>query len=210
VRSRPFRVASGSAEAEHRAKGSRFIATTRPVTDLAAAGSFRDVERRRFYDATHHVYAVLLRDGECRYDDDGEPSGSAGRPSLGAIERAGLTDVVVVVTRYFGGTKLGTGGLGRAYARAAALALDRTPSREVVRARRVLLEYDYADTGLVVRAAESAGAVRTRESYGERVGLEVAVPGQNLERLLVAVSEATGGRARCEALPVEILLPVET
>jgi putative IMPACT (imprinted ancient) family translation regulator len=180
------------------------------VSDLAAAAEFREGERRRFHDATHHAYAVLLSDGERRHDDDGEPSGSAGRPSMGAIERAGLVDVVVVVTRYFGGTKLGTGGLSRAYGTAAALALAGTPWREVVRARRVLLEYDYPDTGLVVRALESAGAVRTRERYGDRAELEVTVPVLNLERLLVAVSESTAGRARFEELQAETLLPVET
>lgn len=206
----PFRVAAGACEAEHRVKGSRFIACASPVTDLTAASECRETERRRFHDATHHVYAVLLRSGERRFDDDGEPSGCAGRPTLAAIERAGLADVVVVVTRYFGGTKLGTGGLGRAYGTAADRVLERVRSRRVVRARRVRILYAYGDTGPIARCVESAGGVRVEERYDQRAALEVAVPVANLEALRRAVREATAGRAELTELPEETLLPFET
>ena len=84
------RIAAGSSESEFRVKGSRFIAVARPVEDMAQAAGCRAAERRRFHDATHHVYAALLRNGDQRFDDDGEPAGTAGRPTLAAIERAGL------------------------------------------------------------------------------------------------------------------------
>ena len=203
-------MAAGSAEAEYRVKGSRFIAITRPVSDLAQAAGYREAERRRFHDATHHVYAALFRGGDQRFDDDGEPSGTAGRPTLAAIERAGLSDVAVVVTRYFGGTKLGTGGLGRAYGGAADLALERTAARTVVPGRRVLLKYSYADTGAVTRSVEANGATRLHERYGDLAELEVALPAARVEVLRAEVTEATGGRTELVELPGEMLLPVDT
>jgi len=205
-----FRVASGPSEAECRVKGSRFIAIASPISDLAEAARARDEERRRFHDATHHVYAALLRSGDQRLDDDGEPTGSAGRPALAAIERAGLADVVVIVTRYFGGTKLGTGGLARAYGAAADLALDRVPTRTVVPGRRIVLEYSYGDTGAVTRLAEAVGAVRLQERYGDRAELEVAVPESRVGRLRDEVTEATAGRTGFVELPGEVLLPFDT
>jgi uncharacterized YigZ family protein len=205
-----LRVAAGSAEAEHRVKGSRFIAVSYPAAGLEQAAGFRDGERRRFHDASHHVYAVLLRSGEDRFDDDGEPAGSAGRPTLGAIQRSGLNDVAVIVTRYFGGTKLGTGGLGRAYAAAAALALAETPFRTVVPGKRMLITYAYDDTGAVVRSLESVGGRRVREAYGDVAELEVAIPTRDVARLRAVVTEATAGRAKFVDLPGETLLPVDT
>ncbi|MCK5483145.1 MAG: YigZ family protein, partial [Gemmatimonadetes bacterium] len=187
-----------------------FIAITRPVSDLAQAAGYREAERRRFYDATHHVYAALLRGGDQRFDDDGEPSGTAGRPTLAAIERAGLSDVAVIVTRYFGGTRLGTGGLGRAYGEAADLALERTAARTVVPGRRVLLKYSYADTGAVTRSVEANGATRLHERYGDLAELEVALPAARVEVLRAEVTETTGGRAELVELPGEMLLPVDT
>ena len=205
-----FRVAVGSSEAEHRVKGSRFVAVASPISNLPTAADARDAERRRFHDATHHVYAALLRDGDRRFDDDGEPAGTAGRPILAAIERAGLVDVVVIVTRYYGGTKLGAGGLARAYAAAADLALERVPDRVVVPGRRIVLRYPYGDTGAVARSAEAVGAVRLNERYGDQAELEVAVPESLVVRLRVEVADATAGRTEFAELPGEMLLPVDT
>ena len=205
-----MRVASGSSEAEHRVKGSRFIAVAHPVADLEQAAAYREEERRRFHDATHHVLAARLRVGDPRFDDDGEPSGTAGRPVLAAIERKGLLDVAVIVTRYYGGTKLGTGGLGRAYGAAADLVLERTPARTVVEGRRVLLTYSYSDTGAVTRAVEAVGAKRLREGYGDVAELEVALPASGVAALRLEVTEATGGRADLSELPGEMLLPFDT
>jgi uncharacterized YigZ family protein len=204
------RIAAGSSEAEFRVKGSRFIAVARPAEDLAQAAGCREAERRRFHDATHHVYAALLRTGDQRFDDDGEPSGTAGRPTLAAIERTGVVDVVVVVTRYYGGTKLGTGGLARAYGSAADLALEQIPARAVVSGRRVVLKYGYADTGAVTRLVEASGARRLDERYGDRVELEVALPASRVAHLRAEIVEATAGRAGLAELPGEMLLPFDT
>ncbi|MCL7971008.1 MAG: YigZ family protein [marine benthic group bacterium] len=205
-----YRIPSRSSEVESRVKGSRFIAICRPATDSREASAVRDVERRRFHDATHHVYASRLRSGEERFDDDGEPSGTAGRPVLASIHRAGLVDVVVVVTRYYGGTKLGTGGLGRAYAAAAKCALGAAGSRSVATARKVIVSFEYADTGIVTRCAEAAGAVRLADQYGERAGLELAIRADQVDRLREEVTELTGGRGHVRELDGEMWLPLDT
>ena len=205
-----YRVLSRSSEAESRVKGSRFISVCRSATDSGEALAARDGERRRFHDATHHVYAGRFRSGEERFDDDGEPSGTAGRPVLASIHRAGLVDVVVVVSRYFGGTKLGTGGLGRAYAAAADLALGAAGSRSVVAARKVIVSFDYGDTGIVTRCAEAAGAVRLADQYGERAELELAIRADRVGRLREGVTELTGGRGQVRELDGEMWLPLDT
>lgn len=205
-----FLVAAGSAEAEIRVRGSRFIARAQPAADLAGAAEYRDSVRRRDHDATHHVYAARTHAGDHRFDDDGEPAGTGGRPVLAAIERAGVFDVVVVVTRYFGGTKLGTGGLSRAYGSAADRALEHLPGRRVVPGARVLLVYGYGDTGTVARVLEAAGAARIAERYGAGAELEVALPASRVCELEDAVKEATAGRVSVTALAGEMLLPVDT
>src|SRR5690606_11612852 len=121
-----YRVVAGTARAELREKGSRFIAEVFPVETEEEAAAAIEAVRRREHAATHHCTAYRLGpEGELfRASDDGEPSGTAGLPILRQIEARGLTNTLVVVTRYFGGTKLGRGGLIRAYGEAAARALD--------------------------------------------------------------------------------------
>jgi len=207
---RGFLIATGPAEAEHRVKGSRFISVARPIATLDDAVEAREVERRKFHDATHHVFAARQACGESRFDDDGEPAGTGGRPVLAAIERAALTDVVVVVTRYYGGTKLGTGGLGRAYGTAAARALERTPIQRVVRGRHLRLTFAYEDTGAVSRSAEALGATRLGERYGDQAQLDIALPQSSVDRLRDEIAEATAGRVVVDELPEEMLFPVDT
>lgn len=101
-------------------KRSRFIATVIPIENEAQALEFLDSTRRKYWDATHNVYAYITRENNIeRYSDDGEPSGTAGVPVLDMLKKEGLTNIAVVVTRYFGGTLLGTGGLVHAYSKSA-------------------------------------------------------------------------------------------
>jgi uncharacterized YigZ family protein len=141
-----YMTLAGQAEAEERIQRSRFIALAAPAADVADAQAVVDAMRRRFHDARHVCHgwrvggvAALSEDRQ----DDGEPSGTAGEPILQAIRGAGLHDAVVAVARYFGGVKLGTGGLARAYGGAAADALAAAPRREVLLGRRFLLDHDY-------------------------------------------------------------------
>ena len=130
---------------------SRFIATLAPVRDEAAVGALIDGVRGRFHDARHHCTAMVLGpDGQRRRSsDDGEPSGTAGAPMLAVLTGAGLTDVVAVVTRYFGGTLLGAGGLVRAYGGAVAAAVDAADRLRQVPVVRVRVEVGHATAGRV-------------------------------------------------------------
>ncbi len=202
-----FRVPVRPAAAELREKGSRFLAVAAPAATADEAREAREAERRLHHDATHHVFAWRSADGDERWDDDGEPSGSGGRPVLGAIDAAQLADVVVVVTRWFGGTKLGTGGLGRAYGGAAALALAAAPAARVRAGRVLRVRHGWEDAGAVAAVLDGAGALRVAERYDTGAELDVAVPRQEADGLAAALREATAGRARVVALPGGIRVP---
>lgn len=130
-------------------KRSRFMTRLRRVADEAAARAVIEERRSIHFDARHHCSAFVLgADGRiARSSDDGEPAGTAGVPMLQVLVKHELTDVVAVVTRYFGGTKLGAGGLVRAYSEAVAQAVDAIGTREVVLARLLTIEASYADAG---------------------------------------------------------------
>ena len=113
-----------AADAEFVEKKSRFIGHVRPVSTEEEALAFLAEMRARYWDASHNVYAYRIREGGAqRYSDDGEPQGTSGLPSLDVLRKSGVTDVIAVVTRYFGGTLLGAGGLVRAYSHTVSLAL---------------------------------------------------------------------------------------
>ena len=119
-----YKTVKQSASDEFTEKRSRFIGYVRPVKTAEEANAFIAEIQKKHWDAKHNVYAYILRDGNVkRYSDDGEPQGTAGVPTLDVLEKSGVTDVAVVVTRYFGGILLGGGGLVRAYSHAAHLAL---------------------------------------------------------------------------------------
>ncbi len=123
---RPIRTINTRSRIENRVRGSRFIATAIPISSREHVSEAIDDLRKEFWEASHHCYAYQLApDGsDYRFSDDGEPSGSAGKPILLVLQRAELLDTLIVVTRYFGGTKLGVGGLARAYGEAAADVLE--------------------------------------------------------------------------------------
>ena len=132
----------GESKAEITVERSRFLAVAAGVTDEKQAAEFVAGVAKRFYDATHNCYAFSAG-GAKRFSDDGEPSGTAGKPILNVIEQKKLVNTAVVVTRYFGGVKLGAGGLVRAYSNAAAAALDRAELARCVKAREIFLSMPF-------------------------------------------------------------------
>lgn len=204
-----FLVPAGEGRAETRVKGSRFLARAFRARDEGVVRQERREARDRHHDATHHCYAVRPVHGDSRWDDDGEPSGTAGRPILSSIEEAGLFDAAVVVVRWFGGTELGTGGLSRAYGRAAAEALSGIPATRCAPGRRLEVIYGYDDTGAVMRAVEASTAVRGEPSYGERASLVLEVPETDVEALRRRLRDATSGRAELSDTGRGVLVPVE-
>lgn len=191
------RIPISAGTAEVRERGSRFLAVAEPANSETAARAVRDGEKARHHDATHHVWAFRGVDGTERWDDDGEPAGTGGRPILAAIESAGLADVAVVVTRWFGGTKLGTGGLSRAYGRAAAQALEAVRPVTVRQGQMLRIRYEWSDTGAIAAAVEAAGGRRVGERFEPGPELDVAVPSTRTGALLAALRDATAGRAVC-------------
>ena len=199
----PYLTLAAPGHAETRVLGSRFIALALPVDGEAAARAALDVRQREMFDATHHCSAWRLRDGAWRANDAGEPGGSAGMPILAAIDGAGLADCAVIVTRYYGGTKLGVGGLVRAYGEAAALALTDAPRREGVEAVRVRVRYGYEHTSAVMRAVERGGAVEVEHGFapeGSGGELELTLPLERVGELEAALRERTGDRAIVERI----------
>jgi uncharacterized YigZ family protein len=179
-------------------RGSRFLATAERVGSGAAAMAFVERMRGEFADATHNCFAWWLSRDEQRASDDGEPSGTAGRPILQEITGRGLSEVAVVVTRYYGGTKLGTGGLVRAYGEAAAAVLDRARIVEVPVVRELVLSYDYALTGVLTGVHAAFGAVPGATDYGAAVRQQVAVPVEREADYRQALVDAAAGRIDIE------------
>lgn len=194
-----YRVVADAVRAEWREKGSRFIAEVFPVETEKEVVAAIEAVRRREHAATHHCIAYRLGpEGEiCRYHDDGEPAGTAGLPILRQLEARGLTNTLVVVTRYFGGTKLGRGGLIRAYGEAARRALGQAPVAERKMLVSFRLRFAFADTGSVMHLIERTGA-RIRETrYHTETELWVEVPRSHAVAFAEAFVETLAGRGQC-------------
>ncbi len=200
-----YRTLAGPSRAEIKVKGSRFIAEAFPVPDADAAEARIAALRKREYNATHVCSAYRVgRDGQTfRYHDDGEPSGTAGAPILRQIEGRGLTNTLVAVTRYFGGTKLGTGGLVRAYGDAAAAALDGATLVERVVRVPVRLQFAYADTAPAMRTLEAFDAEIRETRYTDDTELLVAVRASEADALIARFIDHLAGRGRAERLEDE-------
>ncbi|MEM7199968.1 MAG: YigZ family protein [Planctomycetota bacterium] len=185
-----------------RIKGSRFVGTAAPISSEADAGAFFARVRDELGPASHHCFAFRLGpDGALfRSSDDGEPSGSAGRPILQQIEGHVLTDVAVVVTRWFGGTKLGVGGLMRAYGGCAGKTLDRAPTRTVMVTARLRVEHSYACSAAVQAWLAARQMVPVSADYGSLVTLELEVPLDDFDTRCRELTDATGGRATLQRL----------
>lgn len=150
-----YRTVSKFASGEFTEKKSRFIGYCRPVATESDAIGFINEIRARHREATHNVYAYIIRaEGVMRYSDDGEPSGTAGMPVLDVLRKENLTDVCVVVTRYFGGVLLGAGGLVRAYAKGAKMGVDAAKRIEMVYSGVYSVKCDYSSLGKMRYAVE--------------------------------------------------------
>ncbi|CAM3381942.1 YigZ family protein [Dermacoccus barathri] len=192
-------------QAEIEAKRSRFLCDLVPVASEDEARAVVERARKEHWDARHHCSAFVLGPAADirRSNDDGEPSGTAGTPMLDVLTGADLTDVVVVVTRWFGGTLLGTGGLVKAYSDAVRAALDEARLVHYERQVRLTCQVTLADVGRVENALRAAGFVVADVDYAThaaagRAGLEVAAPSDALGRADAALAELTSGEAAFE------------
>ncbi len=192
-----YRTVAGRGEAAFSIRGSRFIGLVAPASTVEPAEEIVAAVRDAHPDATHVVPAYRVRADPLREyaSDEGEPSGSAGKPALNVLQGEALENVVAVVVRYYGGTDLGVGGLSRAYGRSVneAVADAGTAEREPRTAYSIRVDYD--DSGTVRGILESATA-QFDATYREAVTFDVTVPASQAEALLDRVRSATGGRAQ--------------
>lgn len=158
-----------SAQGEYEEKRSRFIALIAPVTDAEQAAELIAKTRSKYFDARHNVYAYILKDGTARFSDDGEPHGTAGKPVLEVLSGSGITDAVIIVTRYFGGVLLGTGGLVRAYTAAAKDALEHCSPVVMCKCVSCTVECEYSDLRVLKDIIDRQGCSITDTLFAERV-----------------------------------------
>ncbi|MGF1505812.1 MAG: YigZ family protein [Anaerolineae bacterium] len=171
-----YPIPADRARIELKIANSRFIATIGPATTVDAAKAFIDEMRAEFSDASHNVYAFKVGYGASVTEgmsDDGEPAGTAGKPALAVLRGEDLGDVVVVVTRYFGGTKLGTGGLVRSYTQSVKEALKAMPVGERVHTVTGTLKAPYSLYEQIRRLVEQEGGTITEETFGAEVTLRL-------------------------------------
>ncbi len=194
--SETYLVLDKAGHAVTKEKGSRFIAEALPVSSVEEADKALAAIRKRDYDATHHcsAYRIGPTSDLYRYSDDGEPGSSAGLPIFRQIEARALTDTLVVVVRYYGGTKLGTGGLVRAYGDAASLALDDAEVREVIPRTRVAARFGYQDTSPAMHVIGKHDAIISGTEYGDDTVIHLDVRTSEVELFEQAFVEALSGR----------------
>lgn len=181
-------------------KKSRFIGETAQVTDEEQAAVFVEGIRKRYYDARHHCFAYVIgADGKLmRAADDGEPQGTAGKPMLEVLTGRGLANTIVVVTRYFGGTLLGTGGLVRCYTAAAQAALDNSVIVEKKPGTRGAVRAEYAEIGKLQYLFNELQIPVLDTLYEASVVFDLIVPPGQIGRLNKQLAEATAGRISLE------------
>ena len=187
-------IPTAPSETEFVEKRSRFIGHVRPVETEEDARAFIEQMKKRYHDARHNCWCYLLREGGVvRYSDDGEPQGTAGQPMLGVFEKEEVTNLVCVVTRYFGGILLGAGGLVRAYTRSAKDALDAAGVSVVRRWVRVLVPCSYSLLERVRIETEQFGGVIEDTEYAADILLTVLVPEERAEEYAAHLLDVSAG-----------------
>lgn len=195
-----YRILYEEAMAEIVEKKSRFIAYLKPVNSEEEAAVFIDSIKKMNWNATHNCSAAVVgRNNEySRCSDDGEPSGTAGKPMLEVLLGEQIHNMAVVVTRYFGGTLLGTGGLVRAYQRAVKEGLATAKILEKYAGYRITMKTDYNGIGKIQYITGQMGVFTVDTEYAENVTVEVMVKSEDLETFVKKVTEATNGQAGIE------------
>ncbi len=196
-----YTTLEGEGAAEFTEKKSVFIGHAIPVTSEEEAQAYVKKQKNAYMDARHNVWAYLMN-GEivARYSDDGEPQGTAGVPVLDTIRKSGVTDAVVVVTRYFGGILLGAGGLVRAYSHTAKLALEAAHIITYEQYTELSLTCSYSDYQRYAAELPRFGAIIADTQFTDRVTLLFAVKDTVTEDLFRRIQEMSGGRDRAEIL----------
>ena len=195
-----YKTVYSGGEAEIIEKKSRFIATVRPVKTEEEAIAFIESMKKKYWNATHNCSAYVI--GEHfqiqRCSDDGEPSGTAGKPMLDVLLGEEIHDVVVVVTRYFGGTLLGTGGLVRAYSSSTKEGLLASKVITKMHGQKLVIETDYTGLGKIQYILGQRGLTILDSIYTDKVELDVLLPEDAIQAVIAEITEGTNGQAVLE------------
>lgn len=179
-------------------KRSKFIGYVKPVQTEEEALAFIAEKKSKHWDATHNVYAYIIRGGIMRYSDDGEPQGTAGIPVLDVLQKSGVTDLVVVATRYFGGILLGGGGLVRAYSHTASIALQAAGIITMRECLMLQLSCDYGQYGRVASLVPECGGVTDDTLFEEKVTVSFHMAPELLGAFQKKLADATNGQVTTE------------
>lgn len=175
-----------ASEGSYKEKGSKFLAFAYPIKTEEDVKEILFRLKKKYHDARHHCYAYKIGTGEDQYraNDDGEPSGTAGKPILGQIRSAGLTNVIIVVIRYFGGTLLGTGGLIRSYRTAAANSISTNNISEIIIKKWFRIHFKYPQINEVMKILKEGNIKPHDPEYGEQCKIAIAVPLSGISSIL--------------------------
>ena len=185
---------------EYEEKKSKFIAHLKKIDSEDDAITYINELKKEYWDARHYCYAFIMgnRNEVQRFSDDGEPGGTAGKPILDVIAGSGIHNIVMVVTRYFGGVLLGTGGLVRAYQKSSIDAIEKSIVIDKMSGVRINVTTDYTGIGKLQYLVATLEATEMNTEYGENVIMDVIVPTQNYEKFVESITEATSGKAVIE------------
>lgn len=193
-----YKVPSKTVTVEQVIKNSKFITSVTRVTDKQKAKEFIDTVSKKYSDASHNCYAFVAGNPDSTTDigfgDDGEVSGTAGKPILSVLQHKKIGEIVVVVSRYFGGTKLGTGGLVRAYTSSVQDALDKLPLEDCVALKSITLKFDYQYENTVRQVLNKFSLEITDSIYTDNVDMKLEVPEDNLNQLETELQNSTSGK----------------
>ena len=192
-----YRTVLQAAEAELIEKRSRFIATVKPIHTETEAIEVLERLKKQYWDARHNVYAYVLEENNIqRYSDDGEPAGTAGVPVLDMIKKEGLSNLIVVVTRYFGGILLGTGGLVHAYSKSAKMGIEAAKPIVMALCREILINCDYSLLGKIQNQVLERGFKVGDTTYADDVRISVLVPVSCVKIFVDELIDATNGKIK--------------
>ncbi|MDL2307478.1 YigZ family protein [Desulfovibrio sp. OttesenSCG-928-C06] len=195
-----YLIPSSYGEAEFEEKRSRFIGRVWPVEEEAEALARIGEMRSKHYDATHNVYAYIIRNRQTRYSDDGEPQGTSGLPTLNVFQSEGVFNVCCVITRYYGGILLGAGGLVRAYSKAAKLALDAAGKSIVRKWDIILLPSPYSMFERFRLLVQDHGGIIESSEFAADVLLQILMPVENSAVFLRKVTDISSATVEAEII----------
>lgn len=195
-----YKTVAAVSTAEYSEKRSRFIANVYPCSSEQQALDYVSAARSKYWDAKHNVYAYVLKDGTCRFSDDSEPHGTAGKPVLDVIKGNNLEDVIIIVTRYFGGVLLGTGGLVRAYSTSARDAVNAASQVMMCLCSHLSVECDYSSYSVLLTLIEaSSGSIKNTE-YTDKITVNFCLKNDDVEPFYKNLTETFSSRLEAKKI----------